>query len=88
MFGYELLREQWVILVLFIAACLIAFTALIYHELWKPRKKKKVGEEEVYETQYLSTWKGIPTSIKITIFLLLIYLVTYSTYAILNPNSW
>jgi len=88
MFFFKLISDHWVILTLFSGAFLVLYTSLFYIELWNPRKKKHEGENETYETRYLSTWKGIPWTVKVLVFFLVIYTIVYSLYAIIHPKSW
>lgn len=87
MFGYEILRNRWAILALFIGAALVLLSVLFFLDYRMPRKKKADKPDE-YEENHLSAWEGIPWSIKVLIFIIAVYGISYSIYSVINPNSW
>jgi hypothetical protein len=84
MFRYDVLREQWLIGVLFIGTALVLYVALYYYDLRKPRKLK----DGVPVLHYLSTWEGIPWSIKVTAFIFSISMLIYIVNLFINPRAW
>lgn len=87
MFGYELLREKWVYLVLFGGLAFLFYIVIHYNDYYKPRKMKPENPEE-YETEYMNAWQAIPWSLKVTIAAILVFAVIYSIHAIQHPNSF
>ncbi len=86
MFQYEILRNRWVILMLFTGLVLLLIIALFFLDYFTPRKVSEEKPDE-YET-HLSAWEGIPWGLKAVIGIILIFAVSYSIYAIIHPNSW
>jgi len=84
MFRYDTLREQWLIAVLFVGVALVLYLALYFYDLRKPRRMK----DGVPELHYLSTWEGIPWSIKVTAFLFFLSMTVYIINLFANPRSW
>lgn len=84
MFRYDDLREQWLIVVLFVGIALIFYMILFYIDLSLPRKKKPGTDE--FELHYMSWYKAIPWSIWVTatavIFFMFIYLLVHLIYPI------
>lgn len=87
MFGYELLRNKWVILAMAAGLAAILYVIIHYYDYHKPRKTKKENPEE-FETEYLSAWQAIPWGAKVTIAAIAIFAVIFSIHAIIHPNSW
>jgi uncharacterized membrane protein len=92
MFRYELLRNQWVMLALLGGIAIIAYIAIYVLDFSKERKQKKnhnkYGDQDLYETNYLTTWQGMPWSLKITIFIIVTLMTGYAVVLITNPQSW
>ncbi len=87
MFGYEILRDKWVILMMLGGLALLIYVVVHYNDYHKPRKTKE-GEPGEYETEYMGSWEAIPWSVKVTIAAILIFAVVYSVHAIIHPNSF
>ena len=86
MFRYELLRNEWIILVLFAGTAMVFYLVLFYLDFWKPREKdEKSGE---YRENYLSVFEGIPWALKVTIFLIVVIMTTYAIIRVIDPKSW
>jgi hypothetical protein len=84
MFRYDDLREQWLIVALFVGVAMIFYLLLFYIDLSLPRKKKPGSDE--YQLHYLSWYKAIPWVIWVTaigiMFFMFIYLLVHIIYQI------
>lgn len=87
MFRYDTLREQWLIVVLFMGVALVLLLIVFYIDLETLRRRKKDKPEE-YETHYLSVWRGIPWSVKITATAIMIFMIIFLIEHMMHPNSW
>jgi heme/copper-type cytochrome/quinol oxidase subunit 2 len=87
MFDYEILRNRWVILVLFIGIALVLWVCLMYIDLWKPRKMKDDSPDEP-ETGYLGTWEGIPWTIKVISVVIILAMGYYTVELFIHPENW
>ncbi len=87
MFGYEILRNKWVILMLFGGLALLFYVLVFYNDYHKSRKKRS-DDPEKFETEYMGAWEAIPWSIKVTVAGIVIFALVYSIHAIIYPNSF
>lgn len=87
MFDYEIFRNQRVILVLFTSVALVLLTSLFYIDMWKPRKLKEETPDEP-DTRYLSTWEGIPWSVKVITVVLILAMGLYTIDLFIHPQNW
>ncbi len=87
MFDYEILRNRQVILVLCSGIALVLFTCLFYIDIWKPRKLKDDKPDES-DTRYLSTWEGIPWTIKVISAVISLAMVLYTIDLFIHPVNW
>jgi heme/copper-type cytochrome/quinol oxidase subunit 2 len=87
MFDYELLRNRWVLLILFTGIAFILFVILYFMDLWKPRKMKEDKPDE-FDTAYLTTMEGIPSTIKVIIVAITLFMAYYLVTIFLKPQSW
>ncbi|HEX2934794.1 MAG TPA: hypothetical protein VHO72_05525 [Bacteroidales bacterium] len=87
MFDYEILRNQRAILVLFSGVAIVLFVIIIYTDLWKPRKMKDNNPQEP-DTRYLSTWEGIPWTIKVISVVIALAMALYTIQLFIHPTNW
>lgn len=87
MFDYEILRNQRAILVLFSGVAIVIFVIIIYIDLWKPRKMNDNNPDEP-ATRYLSTWEGIPWSIKVISVVIALAMALYTINLFIHPTNW
>lgn len=87
MFGYEILRNQWVILVVFGGLAFVFYFMVHFYDYQKPRKRKQSNPEE-YETEYMTARQAIPLSIKVLVTAILVFAIIFSIHAINHPQSW
>jgi hypothetical protein len=66
---------------------LMLLLIVFYIDLETPRRRKKDKPEE-YETRYLSVWKSIPWSVKITATAIMIFMLIFLVEHLMHPNSW
>jgi len=86
MFRYELLRNEWVLLILFGGTALVFYVVLYYFDFWQPRPRDEATGK--HKLKFLSAFEGIPWSIKIIIFLIVVIMTTYAIVRIIYPKSW
>lgn len=87
MFGYEILRNKWALIVLFGGAALVFYAILYLWDYYKERKMSETKPDE-YETEYMTAWQAIPWTIKVTVTVIVAFGIIYSIHALIYPNSW
>jgi uncharacterized membrane protein len=97
MFRINVLRDQWVILIISAGLSLICLTTLFYLDLWRHREHSDKDEKEdemksdeekrqvseKYKTNYLSYSDGITWSLKALIAVISIFSILYTIFIIL-----
>lgn len=87
MFGYEILRNKWAIVVLIGGTALVFYAILFLFDYYRERKVKKDNPEE-YETEYLTAWQAFPWAVKLTMAVIVAFGIIYSINILINPTSW
>lgn len=83
----QVFYNREVLIVLFAGVALILFVVLLYLDIWKPRKMKEDNPEEP-ESRYLSTWEGIPWSIRVITAAIIFAMSAYTIYLFIHPVNW
>jgi len=87
MFNYEILRNRWVIFVLFAGLALVFYVILYLIDYDRPRKRKEDDPEE-YDSEYMNANEATPWALKVLVIAIFIFGIIFTLHVIEHPSSW